>query len=119
MKDNHLDPVVAQRVVPDKYKETIDAFFTDLAEQESGDYVTNIKRVLALDYVLLSTEVDEKSQTESDRVELTYQIESISLSSLTVQNVSGSNETNMPHKDIRENFEFVPLDATFEIFDEG
>ena len=69
-----LDPVVAQLALLDKHKETIVAFSTDLAQQEFGDYATNIKRVLALEYVLLRRGVDEEGRSESDRFELTCQI---------------------------------------------
>jgi ABC-type phosphate/phosphonate transport system substrate-binding protein len=68
MDDIPLDPAAAERALPETYAETMDAFFTDLADQESGDYVTNVKRVLALDYVLLRADVDEYDKTEQARL---------------------------------------------------
>lgn len=118
MEDIPLDPVVAQMALPDRYSETMEAFFTDLAEQESGDYARKIKQVLALDYVLLRADVDEQGRSESDRLELTYKIEAVDLDSLTAQNVSGSDERRLPHEEVREEFEFTPMEATFDMFDD-
>lgn len=117
MEDIPLDPVVAQLALPDEYSETIEAFFTDLDEQETGDYTTNIKRVLSLEYVLLRADVDEQGRSESDRHELTYKIEAVDLNCLTVQNIRGSDERHLSHEDVREEFEFTPMEATLDMFD--
>lgn len=116
MDDIPLDPAAAERALPETYAETMDAFFTDLADQESGDYVTNVKRVLALDYVLLRADVDEYDKTEQARLDLTYTIEAVDLKGMTVQNVSGSDERQLAHGTVREEFEFTPLEVSKDLF---
>lgn len=116
MDDIPLDPVVAELALPETYSETMDAFFTDLADEESDDYVINVKRVLALEYVLLRADVDDHDKTEQARLDLTYEIEAVDLEGMTVQNVSGSDKRQLPHAAVREEFEFTPLEATKDLF---
>ena len=116
MDDIPLDPAAAERALPETYAEMMNAFFTDLADQESGDYVTNVKRVLALDYVLLRADVDEHDKTEQARLDLTYTIEAMNLKGMTIQNVSGSDERQLAHGAVREEFEFTPLEVSKDLF---
>ena len=112
MNDIPLDPAAAEQALPETYAETMNAFFTDLADQESDDYMTNVKRVLALDYVLLRADIDEHDKTEQARLDLTYTIEAVDLKGMTIQNVSGSDKRQIPYAAVREEFEFTPLEAT-------
>jgi hypothetical protein len=116
MDDIPLDPAAAERALPETYAEMMNAFFTDLADQESGDYVTNVKRVLALDYVLLRADVDEHDKTEQARLDLTYTIEAVDLKGMTIQNVSGSDKRQLAHGAVREGFEFTPLEVSKDLF---
>jgi hypothetical protein len=50
------------------------------------------------------------------RLDLTYTIEAVDLKGMTVQNVSGSDERQLAHGTVREEFEFTPLEVSKGLF---
>lgn len=115
MKELPLDPVVVEMAIPDEYKDMPDAFFTDLSKQEDEEYVTNLKRVISMEYVFLDEDIDNHDSDDVKPREFAYLIEQVDLDGATVETVFGD-AREFTHQEIRDAFDIVMLDTYLETY---